>query len=79
MNTRSQKNSELQTVTAEFAANLDIGLRWRKPTILCLRQATDVFQLKKKKVWAEVQLYFGRVTQYSYCMQRTMWLEPSII
>ena len=65
MNTRSQYNSELQTVTAEFAVDLDIGLRWRKPAVLCLRPATDVFQLKKKN-WSAVAFWACKTTQLFY-------------
>jgi hypothetical protein len=33
---KSGVNTELQTVTVEFAVYLGSGLRWRKPTVLCL-------------------------------------------
>ena len=57
----------LLILTAEFAVDLGSSLCWGKPTVLCLRPATDVCQLQTHR--AEVQSCFLRVIQYSCFLQ----------
>ena len=50
-------------MTVEFSVDLGSSLHWEKPNVFCVRQITEVFQLKIYS--AEVQSRFVHVKSYS--------------